>query len=217
MARPAAGPAGAGPQQPSWQEPESLQQAKRPVTVLAGPYGHPLHPVLVTIPIGAWVASLVFDLASHLQVAGPPGFLVRGSAWLLAIGIIGALLAAMLGFLDLFAIPTGTRAFRIGLLHMSLNLAVVAAYAVDLVLRLGRLDRPGGVPSGLVALSAVALATLAVSGWLGGMLAYRYGVRVADERTQTQGFVQPQAAAAPGQSRANASGGTGQPATHKEP
>ena len=50
-----------------------LQQAKHPVSaVLAGPYGHPLHPILVTVPIGAWVASLVFDVASHL--VADPGF-----------------------------------------------------------------------------------------------------------------------------------------------
>ena len=37
-----------------------LQQAKHPVTAaLAGPYGHPFHPILVTVPIGAWVASLM--------------------------------------------------------------------------------------------------------------------------------------------------------------
>jgi uncharacterized membrane protein len=40
------------------------------VSVLAGPYGHPIHPILVTVPIGAWTASLVFDIASHVT-AGP--------------------------------------------------------------------------------------------------------------------------------------------------
>ena len=44
------------------------------------------------------------------------------------------------------------------------------------------------MPVGLIAVSAVALAVLAVSGWLGGKLAYRYGVRVADEATQAQGY-----------------------------
>jgi uncharacterized membrane protein len=45
---------------------EDLRQAKRPVSaLLAGPYGHPLHPVLVNVPIGAWVAASVFDVASH--------------------------------------------------------------------------------------------------------------------------------------------------------
>ena len=94
----------------------------------------------------------------------------------------------MLGFLDLFAIPPGTRAFRTGLVHMALNLAVVAAFGGSLLLRRGRLERPEGVPAWLIAASAAALAVLAVSGWLGGRLAYRYGVRVADEATQAEGY-----------------------------
>ncbi|MGW0424100.1 hypothetical protein [Streptomyces sp. NPDC003015] len=49
------------------------QQAKRPVSAaLAGPYGHPFHPILVTVPIGAWVASLVFDIASPSCSARAP-------------------------------------------------------------------------------------------------------------------------------------------------
>lgn len=65
-----------------------LQQAKHPVSaVLAGLYGHPLHPILVTVPIGAWVASLVFDVASHL--VAEPGFLARGSLWLIGLGVGG--------------------------------------------------------------------------------------------------------------------------------
>jgi uncharacterized membrane protein len=51
-----------------------MRQAKQPVSAaLAGPYGHPLHPLLVTVPIGAWLASLVFDVASRF--AAHPGFL----------------------------------------------------------------------------------------------------------------------------------------------
>ena len=163
-----------------------LREAKRPVSLLAGPYGHPLHPVLVTVPIGAWVASFVFDLASRLS--DEPVVFAKGAWWLVCLGLAGAVAAAMLGFLDLFAIPSGTRAFRTGLLHMALNLTVVVVFAGSLLARRDRLQQPDGVPVGLIAVSAVALAVLAVSGWLGGKLAYRYGVRVADEATQAQGY-----------------------------
>ncbi len=164
----------------------SATDGKRPVTSLAGPYGHPFHPILVTVPIGAWVASIVFDIVSragddHLVFA-------KGAYWLVGIGIVGALVAAMFGFLDLLAIPTGTRAFRTALVHMSLNLAVVAAFAVDFALRHSRLDDPDGTPVGLLVLSIVALLVLAVSGWLGGKLTYRYGVRVVDEAAQFDGY-----------------------------
>ena len=163
-----------------------LQQAKHPVSaVLAGPYGHPLHPILVTVPIGAWVSSLVFDLASH--VIADPGFLARGSLWLIGLGVVGALAAALVGFLDLLAIPTGTPAFRTGLVHAGLNLVVTAGYLSGFLWRRTS-DLSISVGWGPLALSAACLAALAVSGYLGGMLAYRYGVRVADETTQATGY-----------------------------
>ena len=163
-----------------------LREAKHPVSRLAGPYGHPLHPILVTVPIGAWVASFVFDVASRLS--GEPTVFAKGAFWLIGLGLLGAGAAALLGFLDLFAIPTGTRAFRTGLLHMTLNLVVVAFYVGAFLLRRGQLGQTDGVPIGLIILSAVALGVLTVSGWLGGQLAYRYGVRVAEESTQAEAY-----------------------------
>jgi uncharacterized membrane protein len=164
-----------------------LEQAKRPVSaVLAGPYGHPLHPLLVTVPIGAWVASLVFDVASLL--VADPGFLVRGSLWLIGIGVLGAVAAALVGFLDLLAIPSGTPAYRTALVHMGLNLAVTAAYAGNFVWRRAG---EGGAPAvgwGPLVLSVLSLIALGASGFLGGKLAFRYGVRVADEVTQAAGY-----------------------------
>lgn len=160
-------------------------QAKQPVSaVLAGPYGHPFHPILVTVPIGAWVSGLVFDVGSH--IVAEPGFLARGSVWLIAIGVVGALAAAMVGLLDLFAIPAGTKAFRTGLVHMSLNLLVTGAYVAGFFWRQAQDDGP--VPAGPLALAAISLAVLGISGFLGGKLAYHYGVRVADESTQAEGY-----------------------------
>ena len=163
------------------------RNAKVPITVLAGPYGHPFHPILVTVPIGAWTASLIFDIAS--RVVDKPGFLTEGSEWLIGIGILGALAAAMFGFLDLLAIPTGTRAFRTGLIHMSLNLTVTVAYAVNFLWRHGSYAGQGRVELGQLVLSILSIAALSASGYLGGKLAYRYGVRVADEHTQAEGFI----------------------------
>lgn len=167
---------------------QDLHQAKRPVSAaLAGPYGHPFHPILVTVPIGAWVSSLVFDISS--RIVNRPGFLAHGSAWLIAIGVLGALAAACVGFLDLFAIPSGTPAFRTGLVHMALNLAVTVAFAAGFAWRQsGGYPEGHGVGYGQLALSAVSLAALGVSGYLGGKLAYRYGVRVAEESVQADGY-----------------------------
>jgi uncharacterized membrane protein len=164
------------------------QKAKRPVTPLAGPYGHPFHPILVTVPIGAWVVSIVFDLASRW--AGEAEVFVKGSFWLIGVGIVGAIAAAAFGLLDLLGIPRGTRAFRTGLTHMALNLTVVGLYAVSFALRRDHLDDADVTIPAFVC-SSVALAILGVSGWLGGKLAYHYGVRVANEATQADGYVNP--------------------------
>ena len=76
--------------------------------------------------------------------------------------------------------------YRTGLVHMAINLAVTGAYAVNFALRgAGPL---GPVAAGPLVLSAISLAGLTVAGYLGGELAYRYGVRVADESTQAQGY-----------------------------
>ena len=101
--------------------------------------------------------------------------------------MLGALAAATIGFLDFLAIPTGTPAFRTAVVHLSLNLGVTTAYAVNFLLRDADAPRVGW---GFVALSMVSLATLAVSGYLGGKLVFRYGVRVADESTQSEGYRQ---------------------------
>lgn len=158
-------------------------RAKQPVSgLLAGPYGHPFHPILVTIPIGAWISSLVFDVASRVHADAA---LVDGARWLIGIGVLGALAAATVGFLDLLTIPSGTAVRRTALTHMGLNLAVTAAYATNFAWRLGD---DAATAWGQLAMSVVSAAALAVSGALGGRLAYHYGVRVADEQTQRTGF-----------------------------
>jgi uncharacterized membrane protein len=168
----------------------SSTTAKQPLTVAAGPYGHPFHPFLVTIPIGAWVCSLIFDLATRLHSGGSRA-LTEGSYWLIWIGVVGAVVAAVFGLLDLFTIPPRTRARRVALTHMTINLTVVVLYIVNAVWRHGVYADSARVRGWQIALSVVTLGLLTVSGWLGGRLTYRYGVRVADELTQSQGFLPP--------------------------
>lgn len=161
-----------------------MQQAKRPKSAIAGPYGHPFHPVLVTVPIGAWVAALIFDIVA---IAGDDSeAFAEGAYWLILIGIIGALVAAVFGLMDLLSIPRGTKAFKTGITHMALNLTVVALFIINFIIRMAQ-DYEEVTALQLI-LTIVALAVLGASGWLGGMLAYHYGVRVADETTQAEGY-----------------------------
>jgi uncharacterized membrane protein len=164
-----------------------VHDAKDPISPIAGPYGHPFHPILVTVPIGAWVCSLIFDIATRIDDNGAPA-LVEASYWLIGIGVIAALVAAVFGLMDLLTIPRRTRAFATGLTHMLLNVTTVGLFIVNFFWRRDDYDELAKVKAGQLILSAVAIALLAVSGWLGGRLAYRYGVRVADEARQADGY-----------------------------
>jgi uncharacterized membrane protein len=166
---------------------ERVHRPKRPASAVAGPYGHPFHPILVTIPIGAWVASLVFDIVTKADSNGSHA-LVEASYWLIGLGVIGAVLAALFGLMDLSRIPRGSRALRYGLTHLTLNLAVVAIFVVDWIWRHNTYDNEVRVRTGQLILSAVAIGLLLISGWIGGTLTYRYGVRVAAERDQAEGY-----------------------------
>ena len=166
----------------------SVRPDKRPRSSLAGSYGHPVHPILVTVPIGAWVASLVFDIASHVVDDGAQTY-SDGAELLIAVGVIGAVLAAVWGLIDYLRIERGTPAFKVGTIHLVINDVVVVLFVISWIIR--RNDDDGATNGGLIALSIVALALLSVSGWLGGKLAYRYGVRVVDEDTQSEGFSSP--------------------------
>jgi uncharacterized membrane protein len=160
------------------------QRSKHPKSPLAGPYGHPMHPTLVTIPIGAWTASLIFDVVALFGSNDAP-FLV-GAQWLVGIGILGALAAAVFGLMDFMTLAQGTAAHRTAIIHMSLNLTAVALFAISFFLRLGDDKQEFSLVPFI--LSVVGYAVVGASGYLGGKLAYHYGVRVADETTQSEGF-----------------------------
>jgi uncharacterized membrane protein len=161
--------------------------AKRPSSPLAGPYGHPFHPIAVTLPVGAFVSSFVFDVLTRTREHGLP-YLVDGAYWLIGVGLVGALIAAVFGLMDFRLIPRGTRAFRTARTHLVLNAIVVALFALGYIWRAGDHVEIDKTRWGQLALSGAAVTLLVVSGWLGGSLVYRFGVRVADEHSQADGF-----------------------------
>jgi len=135
---------------------------------------HPIHPMLIAFPIGLWVFSLIADLAYQW---GFGSFTWNTVAYYtMAGGIVGALLAAIPGLVDLLSIRDA-RAKRIGIAHMLINLFVVGLYAVNLFLR----SREGSNTTLTVALSVVGVGLLSLSGWLGGELVYIYHVAVEEQ------------------------------------
>jgi uncharacterized membrane protein len=135
--------------------------------------GHPIHPMLVVLPLGLFIASVIFDAL----------YMWRGNAtfatvayWNIAGGIIGGLLAAVFGLIDWVAIPAGTRAKRIGLLHGGSMVIVVALFAFVWWTRSNAVDVTPTM--NLFAMEVAALVLGAVAGWMGGELVDRLGVGV---------------------------------------
>jgi uncharacterized membrane protein len=137
--------------------------------------GHPIHPMLIVIPLGLFIAAVVFDALYLWQ--GKPAFAVV-SYWNVAGGIIGGLLAAVFGLVDWLAIPSGTRAKRIGLLHGAGNVIVVGLFALALWIRSSGADATPTTNVFLIEVMALVLG--AVAGWLGGELVDRLAVGVDD-------------------------------------
>jgi uncharacterized membrane protein len=132
--------------------------------------GHPIHPMLVPIAIGCFVFSFAADL---ICLATGNGALWNPLAYYTMLGgILGALAAAIPGFIDMLSLPPPIKS--IALTHMGINLAVVAIYVVNAWMR-------HGDPQNLkvpMFLSLVTVVTLLFSGWLGGKMVFEKGVGV---------------------------------------
>jgi uncharacterized membrane protein len=134
--------------------------------------GHPIHPMLIVFPLGLLATAVVFDLVA-LSTSDSSWFGV--SFRMIAAGILGGLLAAVFGFIDWWAIPSNTRAKRIGLWHGLGNVIVVLLFAASWFFRR---PAPTAPSSGALTLSYIAVLLALGTGWLGGELVDRLGVGV---------------------------------------
>jgi uncharacterized membrane protein len=135
-------------------------------------FGHPIHQMLIVFPLGLLATSLVFDIV-YLATGNPKFGDI--SFWMIASGIIGGLLSAVFGLIDWLAIPSQTRAKRIGALHGIGNVIVTGLFAVSWLLRY---DAPATPQTSHIVLSAIAVALALVTGWLGGELVDRLAIGV---------------------------------------
>jgi uncharacterized membrane protein len=140
--------------------------------------GHPIHPMLVPLAIGLWIFSFVCDL---FMLSGRAGAWPTVALYTMIGGIAGALLAAIPGLIDLLSLPEGPK--KTAIIHMSINLTVVALFAINAWMRLGN---PESLRTPIL-MSAIALGLLVVSGWLGGKMVYEYGVGVDTAALPGQG------------------------------
>jgi uncharacterized membrane protein len=143
--------------------------------VLQGRFmNHPLHPLVVHLPVGLWVASLACDII--YKINGNASLAVT-SFYCLFFGGIGALLAIPPGLAEYVDLPRGGQPRRIATKHFILNAVILVAVVINLALRY-RLQGgvPGFVTDGQLALSIASVLALGYSGYLGGQLVYRHGL-----------------------------------------
>jgi uncharacterized membrane protein len=134
--------------------------------------GHPIHPMLVPFPIVCFVGTLVTDIAYW---ATANVMWADFSAWLLTVGLIMGVLAAIAGLIDFLGnrlIRTQAPAWP----HLLGNLMVLVLSTFNLLIH-SRDAWTSVVPLGLI-VSAVVVLILPVTGWLGWALVYRHRVGV---------------------------------------
>jgi len=130
--------------------------------------GHPLHPVLTDIPIGAWTLAVLFDIIYLFQ---------RTNGWAsaadvsIAVGLLGALGAAVTGYTDWN--ETIGRERRVGVAHGLLNTVVVIIYLASVSLRVSSSSRGLAIVLALIGYGIVITAA-----YLGGELVFSIGTGV---------------------------------------
>lgn len=135
--------------------------------------GHPLHPMMVPLPLGALVLALAADIA-YFVTENP--FWAEGAEWLLLAVLVTGALAALLGIIDLISLQRA-RSMGIALAHGGGNMVMLA---ITLANYLMRPDQVSGEPMiGGFILSVIAVALSMVTGWLGGELSFKHGIGVS--------------------------------------
>lgn len=125
------------------------------------PIGHPVHPLAVQVPMGAWISAAVLDALPGND---------KASALLIGVGTGAAVPSAVAGFTDWTQLHPQQQ--RVGLVHAAANITATGLYAASLVAR-ARGSRGGGK-----VLAYLGLAVVGAGGFLGGHLTYRQAAGV---------------------------------------
>ena len=138
--------------------------------------GHPIHPMIIPFPISLWVFSLVADVIYLWR--GNPVWKDWIAFYALLAGIIGAVIAAVPGFIDWLSL-TDKAVVRIANWHARLNVIALLVFAGSFYLRTtSGASLIGGSYTIPVALSVLGVVLITISGWLGGEMVFKHGVAV---------------------------------------
>ncbi len=131
--------------------------------------GHPLHPALTDLPVGAWTVGVVADFVAHFSNRIP----TEAGDLALAVGLVGALGSALTGYTDFY--DTAGHERRVAVAH---GLAMTVAIILDAASLGLRWWAGMGLHPLAVALSTAGLVVLVAGAYLGGHLVFRMGTMV---------------------------------------
>jgi uncharacterized membrane protein len=146
-------------------------------------HGHPIHPILVTIPIGAVLSAALGDVLYTLR--GQPQWF-EFSRLAISVGLLAAPLAAIAGLADYFGLRLPSRTARTATFHLGFNVVALLFYSISLMLRSQGAPLGGGWGWAMT-LSTLGLLVLGASGWLGGKLVFEHHVGVIENETKGAG------------------------------
>jgi len=137
--------------------------------------GHPLHPPLTDVTVGAYTIATAFALLSRLGVSDDNTTTVW---WLVLVaGLVTTVPTALTGFADWLDIQRGTPLWRTATAHMSAMLIATIFFAITA--GAGHGDYVNGTISGAsLVLTLVGYVVLVTGGWLGGSNVFVHGMRV---------------------------------------
>lgn len=143
--------------------------------LLHGPPGHPVHPPLTDVAIGAYTVAVALGILGALGVSED----AMGKAmWLaLLVGLAGGVLAALTGLAELLRIERGTDTYKTGVLHGAMMAAGTVLFVLAAFLQYDGFH-DGRVTTGGLVLTLLGYVALGVGGFLGGSLVFRHGMRV---------------------------------------
>ncbi len=141
-----------------------------------GVAGHPLHPLFVHFPIALWTIAIAAELGGW--AAGRNWWAVSFDCQ--ALGVIVAIVAMAAGLADYAALPRTHPAGDTATFHMLAMGSAWLLFVSSLALR----GLPAGTtPPPIATAAAVAgFLVMAIGGWFGGRLVYRFGVGVSSDR-----------------------------------
>jgi uncharacterized membrane protein len=147
----------------------------KPIYLIRGLPGHPLHPPLTDAAIGAYTAAMVL---AFLHVFGVSEENTATAWWLtLVIALVLNALAAVTGFADWLQLSFGTPLWRTATAHFVAMVLTTAIFALTLFLGHGDYV-DGDITAVPFILTLIGFGTLTLGGWLGGTIVFVHGMRV---------------------------------------